>query len=105
MGVYFVYEASPYGLLWVVETLPDIPGDQERLTAYENRVAANGTEGLRSIAEVVVIRGGTPALVGTGSNGVATVEFVEGGVQFSILGPKLARDDAVAIAESIENPL
>jgi hypothetical protein len=101
MAVYLVYEASPYGLLWVVEGPPDIADDHERLTAYENRVDANGTEGLSSIAEVVLVRGGVPALVGTGSNGVATAELVENGVQFNILGPKLGRDGAVAIAESI----
>lgn len=102
MAVYFVYQTSPYGEVWIAESFPDIPDDEERLASYEATVASNGDPQVHSIAQVVTVRNGIPALTGTSDHDdIATIEWVEEGVQFYVKGPTLTQDQVLSIANSI----
>ena len=96
MAVWFVYNNSKYGIAWVGESLPDVPDDQQRLAGYEETVSNNGSRGAAQ-AEIVQIRGGDAALLGTSESG-GTLEWVEKGVQFDVQGPTLTRAGLLDIA-------
>lgn len=101
MALFFVFESKEYGPMWWGESLPDIPDEAQRL-AYYDEVSSPGYEtnsGVRS--EVLRIRSGSPALLGVGPDGsYATLEWVEDGVQFVVLGPQLTRDQILTIVDA-----
>lgn len=102
MVVIFRYESTPYGLLWIAETLPDIPDDSARLKAYEDIVDTNDLHYAQ--AEVVSVRQGITALITTSDNYAVRptiIEWVQVGVQIAALGPTLSRDQAVDMANAI----
>ena len=102
MAMYFVYPNSKYGEVWIAESLPDIPDEDERLAGYEATVASNGDENNHSIAQIVSVRDGIPALTGTSdTSDVATIAWVENGVEMYVKGPTLTQAQVLEIANSI----
>jgi hypothetical protein len=97
MAVWFVFTSSKYGVVWIGESLPDVPDDQERLAGYQETVSNNGSPGAAQ-SEIVQVRRGDTALLGISPDGGGTLEWVESGVQFDVQGPTLSRADLVDIA-------
>ena len=100
-AVAFMYDSPVYGRVIVIESLPDIPDAQARMQAYQDRVANNGQPGFWTTSEIVTLNNGDPAIVGTSKYYSATIEWVDSDVQFSVIGPQLTGDQAVAIANGL----
>jgi len=80
------------------------PTTPPRKEAYEAMVANNGQPYIHYTSEIISIPGNTTALVQYSDDQVldpTVVEWVESGVQFQVLGPKLLRDQALEIANAI----
>lgn len=100
--VYFVFDDDRYGRLVVAEGHPEVADPASRLAGYEALVATNGQPDVHSIAEIVYIRGGIPALRGHADfNDHGTIEWVEDGVQFKIMGPSITQEEATAAADDL----
>lgn len=103
-AIAFVLDNPTQGRLVVVESRPDQPDPDARLKSYENQVAQAADPAVQGSAEVLYLgTAQTPALLSTNADGARSmIEFVLGGVQFTILGPSLgkaqAQSDAGAVA-------
>ncbi len=96
MAITLVFHSDVWGIVWLVESLPDIADPDARVQAYEARVAENDDPQVHTQAQFAHIREELPALAGEG-----TVEWVENGVQLYIKGESLQGTDALQIAETI----
>lgn len=100
-AVFFVYDDPRDGAVWVGESAPDLSGpESERIASYEARVMDNGQPEIGSTAEIVTIREGTTALMLT-LDDISSLQWVEGGTQFYLLGPKLTRGRVLDIANAL----
>ena len=98
---FFVLDDPTDGTVWVAESAPDLNGSAaDRLASYKDIVSENGQPDIHSTAEIVTIRGGTPALLGT-MNGLSSLEWVVGGTQVHLMGPTLTRSQVLDVANSI----
>jgi hypothetical protein len=61
--VVFVYDTVAFGRVWIIESLPDIEDDKERLALYQSYVSRNGTAYVKS--EIVTVGADPNALVWT----------------------------------------
>ena len=100
-AIYFVLDDPKYGSVWVGESAPDLDTDAERQAFYRQSVAENGQSGISGTAEIVTIRDGITALLGTSNAGVSTISWVDGGAESFVLGPTLTRSQALEVANSI----
>ena len=100
-AVFFVLDDPKDGAIWIAESAPDLDGTAaDRLANYRDIVSENGQPEIHSTAEIVTIRGGTPALLGT-MNGLSSLEWVDGGTQVQLMGSTLTRRKVLEVANSI----
>jgi hypothetical protein len=102
-AVYFVYQTTTYGRVWVGEwSPPDSPDPDQRLASYQAAVADNGKPGVHGTAAIVAVRGATPALLTTAEDGsTSTLEWVEEDLEFVVRGPVLTQVQVLTIANSL----
>ncbi len=100
-AVFFVLDDSKDGTIWIGESAPDIRSEADRLVFYNEAVSENGQPGIRGTAEIVTIRGGVRALLGTTQDGICTLQWVEKDTQIHLLGPTLTRDRVLEIAAEL----
>lgn len=99
--VAFLYDLSPYGRVVVEVTPPEETQDQFHATD-QSLAAGNGKPGTRGTVEIDTVRGGIEARVAIGDEGIpASITWLEGGLQFFVLGRALTRDDALSLAEKV----
>jgi hypothetical protein len=99
MAVWFVYKSAKYGWVWVSQSLPDVSDPAQRQAGWGDDVAHDGDPGAPQ-CEVTTIRGATQSLLCTSDSG-GTLEWVEDGVQFRIMGPTLTRQDLLGLANGL----
>jgi hypothetical protein len=86
-AVAFLYKSVRFGLVVVIENVPDVPIDEyeesnRRLLAYNDRPDTHGT------AEIVSIRDGREALVTTSEDrSSSTIFWLQGRTEIVIKGP------------------
>jgi hypothetical protein len=103
-AVIFVYTNSSYGMVWVGESTLDIPDEETRLASYRASVAENGNPDYYYTSEIVSVRQGLTGFLQTSDDSATFptfIEWVDGAVQYEVLGPTLSKDDALAIANSL----
>ena len=100
-AVFFVTQHPFYGAVWIGESAPDIASEAERLAGYEDTASQDGNPEIHTQAKLVMIGGSVPALLGISQDGICTLQWVERGTQFFILGPTLSRTQVLDIADSI----
>ncbi len=100
-AVFFVLDDSKDGTIWIGESAPDIRSEADRLALYHEAASENGQPGIHGTAEIVTIRGGVPALLGTSQDGMCTLQWVEKDTQIHLLGPALIRDRVLEIAAEL----
>jgi hypothetical protein len=89
-AVAFVADLAEFGRVLVLESAPDITDPAVRERAYEDAVQQNGSPGIQGEASITTVRDGILALVTTAQDeSRSTLEFVDGSVQYMILGPSL----------------
>jgi hypothetical protein len=100
-AVFFVLHNSKEGTIWIGESAPDIPSEADRLAFYNEAVAENGHPDIHGTAEIVTIRGGIRALLGTTQDGICTLQWVRKDTEIHLLGPTLTRDQVLEIADEL----
>src|SRR5438093_11887551 len=103
-SVFLVYDDQSYGRVWVHEQLPDIEDPAERMKSYQASVTESRGPDYHAIADLLTIRSDIPALIWTSDDREVIptiIHWVEDGVQFTVLGPTLTRDQAIEIANGL----
>jgi hypothetical protein len=97
----FKYDEVPFGIVQVAMWID--PGTEEAWKkSNQAAVAKNGDICTRGTAEIVVIRGGTEAIMGFPEDDYAvSISWREGPVVIQVIGPTLKREDAISIAEKL----
>jgi hypothetical protein len=100
-AVVFLYDTEPFGLVHLSMKFDDMTAEQRRVDSLE-AVARNSDPNTRGRAEVILIRGGTEALLGYPPDETrVSIAWREGPVFIVVAGPTLTRDSAIAIAENL----
>jgi hypothetical protein len=100
-AVAFSYDTPLYGRVVVMQHFPDVPADSWEESNQE-WVAMNGQPNVSGTSEFVTVRGGTKAFVTTSEDqSLATVFWLNDGVEFIVMGPALDRAKALEVAETI----
>jgi hypothetical protein len=99
-GLIFVITDPAYGVVWLSEHKPEL-GQQERLEYYHAAEDSNGDPAKHSTAKIVTLRGGTTGLLGEGDDGIGVLQWVDGGIEYFVLGPELSADEALRFAETV----
>lgn len=97
----FVFDSPDFGRIQVIESLPDVPDVDQRLKVYEDRVARNGEPNRWTASSIETIREGVPAIIGTSEFYSATIEWVDGQLQYYVIGPSLTSGESVKIANAL----
>ncbi len=101
-AVAFVFQTPSYGLVDVVEGVPEQSTTAEYNAANEALVAQNGQPYTHGSITTVTIRGGEEAFLSTSEDGTLnTVFWMENAIEFATEGPTLTADQAIQIANSI----
>ena len=98
LGVMMLYD-STFGRVAISESMYEGPPDFEEWTKF---IAEGKSDPCGPTSEAITIRDGVPALLGNSIERTRwNIRWVEGKVEFNILGPKLTRDQVLTIANSV----
>lgn len=100
MAMAFVYQLADFGQVWITEYLPYQPDESLRAADYDEVVKGNGGANVQGTAEIATVRADELALMTYSEQG-GYIEWVEDGVQITISGPTLTRDDLLELVDRV----